>query len=55
MYKVDFPIDNKVAAAINRRRIVEEERKQRIFNPKVRTMGVKINSSPSLQVQCILS
>jgi len=40
MYKLDLPIDYKEAAAIERRRVMEEERKSRIFNAKTRTIGV---------------
>lgn len=40
MYKLDLPVDYKQAAAIERRRAMEEERKSRIFNPKVRQIGV---------------
>ena len=40
MYKLDLPIDQKEAAAIERRRNQELERQNRIFNAKVRTIGV---------------
>lgn len=40
MYKLDLPVDYKEAAAIERRRLMEEQRKSRIFNAKVRTIGV---------------
>ncbi|XP_076447852.1 RIB43A-like with coiled-coils protein 2 [Babylonia areolata] len=40
MYKLDLPVDYKEAAAIERRRQMEEERKSRIFNAKTRTIGV---------------
>jgi len=40
MYKLDLPIDLKEAAAIERRRNQEEQRKARIFNSKTRTIGV---------------
>lgn len=40
MYKLDLPVDYKEAAAIERRRNMEEQRKSRIFNAKVRTIGV---------------
>ncbi|XP_048742780.1 RIB43A-like with coiled-coils protein 2 [Ostrea edulis] len=40
MYKLDLPVDYKEAAAIDRRRRMEEERKSRIFNAKCRTIGV---------------
>jgi len=40
MYKLDLPIDLKEAAAIERRRAQEEQRKTRIFNSKTRIIGV---------------
>ncbi|ESN91169.1 hypothetical protein HELRODRAFT_90340 [Helobdella robusta] len=40
MYKIDVPIDYKESAAIERRRQQEEERKARIFNARVRQIGV---------------
>lgn len=40
MYKLDLPVDYKEAAAIERRRQMEEERKSRIFNAKTRIIGV---------------
>lgn len=40
MYKLDIPVDYKEAAAIERRRAQEEQRKSRIFNSKVRQIGV---------------
>lgn len=40
MYKLDLPIDRKEAAAIERRRNQEEQRKSRIFNAKTRLIGV---------------
>lgn len=40
MYKLDLPIDLKEAAAIERRRNQEEQRKARIFNSKTRVIGV---------------
>ena len=42
MYKLDLPVDYKEAAAIERRRQMEEERKTRIFNAKARTIGVSV-------------
>ena len=41
MYKLDLPVDYKEAAAIERRRNMEEQRKSRIFNAKTRTIGVR--------------
>lgn len=35
--------DRKEAAAVERRRQAEEERKKRIFNPRVRLIGVRIS------------
>ena len=43
MYKLDLPVDYKEAAAIERRRRMEEERKSRIFNAKCRTIGVSFS------------
>ena len=40
MYKLDLPIDRKEAAAIERRRNQEEQRKSRIFNAKSRLIGI---------------
>ena len=40
MYKLDLPVDYKEAAAIERRRNQEEQRKSRIFNAKTRLIGV---------------
>ena len=40
MYKLDIPIDLKEAAAIERRRNLEEQRKARIFNAKTRLIGI---------------
>lgn len=40
MYKLDLPLDRKEAAAIERRRAQEEERKSRIFNAKTRLIGI---------------
>lgn len=40
MYKLDIPVDLKEAAAIERRRAMEEARKSRIFNAKTRQIGV---------------
>ncbi|VUZ38971.1 unnamed protein product, partial [Hymenolepis diminuta] len=40
MYKLDLPSDKKEKAAIERRRILEEQRRARIFNEKIRLIGV---------------
>ncbi|XP_068105880.1 RIB43A-like with coiled-coils protein 1 [Hyperolius riggenbachi] len=44
MYKLDLPIDPKEAASIERRRNREQQRQSRIFNAKVRTIGVDVSS-----------
>ncbi|CAK8689591.1 RIB43A-like with coiled-coils protein 2 [Clavelina lepadiformis] len=44
MYKLDIPIDLKEAAAIERRRKLEKERQNRIFNAKIRTIGVDLDA-----------
>ncbi|KAH3820008.1 RIB43A-like with coiled-coils protein 2 [Dreissena polymorpha] len=44
MYKLDLPVDYKEAAAIERRRNMEEQRKSRIFNAKSRTIGVDVQA-----------
>ncbi|XP_060606493.1 RIB43A-like with coiled-coils protein 2 [Ruditapes philippinarum] len=44
MYKLDLPVDYKEAAAIERRRNMEEQRKSRIFNAKSRTIGVDMQA-----------
>ncbi|KAM9326937.1 RIB43A-like with coiled-coils protein 2 [Gastrophryne carolinensis] len=48
MYKLDLPIDPKEAAAIERRRNREQQRQSRIFNARVRTIGVDV---PALESQ----
>jgi hypothetical protein len=40
MFRVDTTVSLFEEAAIARRKRQEQERKQRIFNPKIRTMGV---------------
>lgn len=40
MYKLDLPLDYKEAAAIERRRNQEAQRKSRIFNAKTRIIGI---------------
>ncbi|XP_069065391.1 RIB43A-like with coiled-coils protein 2 isoform X2 [Pleurodeles waltl] len=42
MYKLDLPLDLKEVAAIERRRNREQQRQSRIFNAKVRTIGVDV-------------
>jgi len=40
MYKLDIPLDRKEAAAIQRRKQLENERQSRIFNAKQRLIGI---------------
>lgn len=40
MHKLDLPIDHKEAAIIDARRKREQERQSRIFNARVRQIGV---------------
>lgn len=42
MYKLDLPIDMKETAATERRRNREMQRQSRIFNARVRTIGVSV-------------
>lgn len=42
MYKLDTPLDRKEAAAIERRRNREQQRQGRIFNAKVRQIGIDV-------------
>jgi len=44
MYKLDLPVDMRESAAIDRRRIREQQRQSRIFNARVRTIGVDVQS-----------
>lgn len=44
MYKLDLPIDLRESAAIERRRIKEQQRQSRIFNARVRTIGVDLQA-----------
>merc|ERR1712124_69974 len=43
-YKLDLPVDMRESAAIERRRIREQQRQSRIFNARVRTIGVDVQS-----------
>lgn len=43
MYKLDLPVDMKETAAIQRRRNAELQRQSRIFNARVRTIGVSMS------------
>ncbi|XP_062248701.1 RIB43A-like with coiled-coils protein 1 [Platichthys flesus] len=40
MYKVDFPVDQSAEKAVERRRSAESARKARIFNTRLRVMGL---------------
>ncbi|KAM7535645.1 hypothetical protein Aperf_G00000096372 [Anoplocephala perfoliata] len=40
MFDLDLPMDKKERAAVERRRVREEQRKARIFNEKIRLIGV---------------
>lgn len=44
MYKLDLPVDMKETASIERRRLREQQRQSRIFNSRVRTIGVDLQS-----------
>lgn len=40
MYKIDLTVDMKESAAVERRRIAEQQRQSRIFNARERQIGV---------------
>ena len=42
MYKLDIKVDAKESAALERRRIMEQQRQSRIFNARERIMGVGV-------------
>ncbi|XP_041952651.1 RIB43A-like with coiled-coils protein 1 [Alosa sapidissima] len=44
MYKVDLPVDNSVALAVERRRAAEAARQSRIFNPRNRVIGLDLQA-----------
>jgi hypothetical protein len=44
MFRIDLGPDPTELAAITRRRRLEEERKKRIFDPKLRCLGVRFHS-----------
>ncbi|XP_041802572.1 RIB43A-like with coiled-coils protein 1 [Chelmon rostratus] len=44
MYKVDLPVDQSVEKAVDRRRSAEITRKARIFNTRLRVMGIDIDA-----------
>ncbi|XP_064399349.1 RIB43A-like with coiled-coils protein 2 [Halichondria panicea] len=43
MYKLDIRVDTKESAAVERRRITEQQRQSRIFNARERTIGLDTN------------
>lgn len=42
MYKLDLPVDLKEAAVLQRRRDAELQRQSRVFDARVRTVGVRM-------------
>lgn len=44
MYKVDLPVDESTEKAVERRRAVETARKARIFNTRLRVMGLDLDT-----------
>lgn len=50
MYKLDLPLDLKENAAIERRRNQEAQRQSRIFNARVRTIGVSCSKLTSFDI-----
>ncbi|KAJ3186343.1 Protein Tax-1 [Gaertneriomyces sp. JEL0708] len=44
IFKTELPSDKLLDAAIRRRRQLNEERNQRIFDPKVRTLGIDVQA-----------
>ncbi|XP_010782713.1 RIB43A-like with coiled-coils protein 1 [Notothenia coriiceps] len=44
MYKVDLPLDQSIENAVERRRSAETERKARIFNTRLRVMGLDVSA-----------
>ena len=51
MYKLDLPVDMKESAAIERRRNRELQRQSRIFNARVRTIGVRAFSQATKDIK----
>lgn len=47
MYKLDLPVDMHETAAIERRRNLEQQRQSRIFNARIRTVGVDVQALES--------
>lgn len=50
MYKVDLPVDQSIEKAVERRRSAEIARRARIFNTRLRVMGLDLDAL-SQQVQ----
>uniref|UniRef100_A0A3B4BL63 RIB43A-like with coiled-coils protein 1 n=1 Tax=Periophthalmus magnuspinnatus TaxID=409849 RepID=A0A3B4BL63_9GOBI len=44
MYKVDLPVDQSTQNAVERRRAAESARKERIFNTRLRVMGLDLHA-----------
>ncbi|KAF3696855.1 RIB43A-like with coiled-coils protein 1 [Channa argus] len=44
MYKVDLPVDQSIEKAVERRRSAEKVRKARIFNTRLRVMGLDLDT-----------
>ncbi|KAM6982281.1 RIB43A-like with coiled-coils protein 1 [Tautogolabrus adspersus] len=44
MYKVDLPIDQSIEKAVERRRSAETERKARIYNTRIRVLGIDVGA-----------
>lgn len=44
MYKVDLPVDQSTENAVERRRSAEKARKARIFNTRLRVMGLDLDA-----------
>ena len=44
MYKVDLPLDQSIENAVERRRSAETERKARIFDTRLRVMGLDVSA-----------
>ncbi len=44
MYRVDLPVDRSIETAMERRRSAEAQRKARIFNTRLRVMGLDLDA-----------
>lgn len=44
MYKVDLPVDQSIEKDVERRRSAETSRKARIFNTRLRVMGLDLDA-----------